>query len=106
MARTAVVLTMVAVLGGAVSAALTDGLMLYYDFEQLAGGDGVPDRSPSGYDGLVQGAGSIPLAEGVFGRCSFRSFSFQHVCIQSALCMDMASIGQAGIHIPSKSHFF
>jgi hypothetical protein len=48
----------------------------------------------------------LVCAEGLLGRCSFRSFPFQHVCIQSASCMDMASIGQAGIHIPSKSHFF
>ncbi len=70
MARTAVVLTMLVVLGGTASAALTDGLMLYYDFEQLVGGDGIPDRSGSGYDGQVLGAGSIALAEGVFGRAA------------------------------------
>jgi hypothetical protein len=47
----------------------------------------------------------LVCAEGLLGRSSFRRFSFQHVCIQSASCMDMASIGQAGIHMPSKSHF-
>jgi plastocyanin len=55
---------------GTVSAALTDGLMLYYDFEQLVGGSGVPDRSESGYDGQVRGAGTITLAGGRFGQAA------------------------------------
>ncbi|HNR98469.1 MAG TPA: hypothetical protein PKX48_09265 [Planctomycetota bacterium] len=66
----AFVLCAVLVPGVAASAALTDGLLVYYDFEQLVGGDGVPDRSPNGFDGLVGGGGSITLAEGVFGQAA------------------------------------
>mgnify|MGYP000067659914 CR=1 FL=1 len=49
------------------NAALTDGLMVHYDFEEIAEGGIVPDRSGNGYDGKIGGGGTITLEDGYFG---------------------------------------
>ena len=47
---------------------ITEGLMVYYDFEEITEEGVVPDRSGNGYDGTIGGGGTLTLAEGVFGN--------------------------------------
>jgi len=46
---------------------LTEELMVHYDFEKLTEEGIVPDRSGNGYDGQVEGAGTLSLEDGYFG---------------------------------------
>ncbi|MBN1420287.1 MAG: LamG domain-containing protein [Planctomycetes bacterium] len=55
--------------------AISDGLIVYYDFERIAGTQDPPtidDRSPNGYDGTIGGTSRLSISpNGVFANCGY-----------------------------------